>query len=183
MRNSYEPFTLSYRQGIVRILKYVLGRVSHYMFLFFAANIDVTNDITIACIYVSGYFYDGVIKWKHFPRYWSCVRGIHRSPANSPHKGQWRWALMFSLICAWTNSWADIGDADDLKHHRVHYDVTVMLRHDFWLAGSGVVPDGASGDFLTNTYSVIKSQVLFNWTYLVEISLWPTWSNMRWIRL
>ena len=29
---------------------------------------------------------------------------IHRSPMNSPHKGQWRRALMFSLICAWINS-------------------------------------------------------------------------------
>ena len=38
-------------------------------------------------------------KWKHFPHYWPFVRGIHRSPANSPHKGQWRGALMFSLIC------------------------------------------------------------------------------------
>ena len=28
------------------------------------------------------------------------VRGIHRSPVNFPHKGQWRRALMFSLICA-----------------------------------------------------------------------------------
>ena len=27
-------------------------------------------------------------------------RGIHRWPVNSPHKGQWRGALMFSLICA-----------------------------------------------------------------------------------
>ena len=27
-----------------------------------------------------------VIKWKHFPRYWQFVRGIHRSPVNSPHK-------------------------------------------------------------------------------------------------
>ena len=33
--------------------------------------------------------HDGVIKWKHFPRYWPFVRGIHRSPVNSPHKGQW----------------------------------------------------------------------------------------------
>ena len=32
--------------------------------------------------------HDDVIKWKHFPRYWSFVRGIHRSPVNSPHKGQ-----------------------------------------------------------------------------------------------
>ena len=41
-----------------------------------------------------------VIKWKHFPHNWSFVRGIHRSPVNSPHKGQWRRALMFSLVCA-----------------------------------------------------------------------------------
>ena len=40
--------------------------------------------------------HDDVIKWKHIPRYWPFVRGIHRSPVNSPHKGQWRKALMFS---------------------------------------------------------------------------------------
>ena len=39
--------------------------------------------------------HDDVIKWKHFPRYWSFVRGIHRSPVNSPHKGQWRGAFFF----------------------------------------------------------------------------------------
>ena len=44
--------------------------------------------------------HDDVIKWKHFPRYWSFVRGIHRPLVNSLHKGQWRGALMFSLICA-----------------------------------------------------------------------------------
>ena len=41
--------------------------------------------------------HDDVIKWTHFPRYWSFVRGIHQSPVNSPHKGQWRGALMFYL--------------------------------------------------------------------------------------
>ena len=30
--------------------------------------------------------HDDVIKWKHFPRYWPFVRGIHRSPVNSPHR-------------------------------------------------------------------------------------------------
>ena len=34
--------------------------------------------------------HDDVIKWKHFPRHWPFVRGIHRWPMNSPHKGQWR---------------------------------------------------------------------------------------------
>ena len=67
-----------------------------------------------------------VIKWKHFPHYWPFVRGIHRSPVNSPHKGQWRGALMFSLICAWINGWVNYREAGDLRCHRAHYDVTVM---------------------------------------------------------
>ena len=28
-----------------------------------------------------------LIKWKHFPRYWPFVWGIHRPPVNSPHTG------------------------------------------------------------------------------------------------
>ena len=51
--------------------------------------------------------HDDVIKWKHFPRYWSFLRGIRRWPVNSPHKGQWRRALMF-FIWAWTNGWVTI---------------------------------------------------------------------------
>ena len=39
--------------------------------------------------------HDDVIKWKHFPCYWPFVQGIHRSPVNSLHKGQWRGALIF----------------------------------------------------------------------------------------
>ena len=59
--------------------------------------------------------HDDIIKWKHIPRYWPFMRGIHRSPVNSPHKGQWRRALMFSLICAWTNGWPNNRDAGDLR--------------------------------------------------------------------
>ena len=79
--------------------------------------------------------HDDVIKWKHFPRYWPFVRGIHRSPVNSPHKGQCRAALMFSLICAWINGWVNDGEAGDLRRHRTHYDVTVMCLHLYssWL--------------------------------------------------
>ena len=71
-------------------------------------------------------FHDDVIKWKHFPRYWPFVRGIHRPPVNSPHKGQWRGALMFTLICARINGWVNNGKAGDLRRNRAHYDVIVM---------------------------------------------------------
>ena len=33
---------------------------------------------------------------------------------------------MFSLICAWTNSWENNEDAGDLRLQRAPYDVTVM---------------------------------------------------------
>ena len=67
--------------------------------------------------------HDDVIKWKHLPRYWPFVRGIHRSP----HKGQWRGAFMFSLICAWINLWVNNREADDLRRYRARYDVSVMM--------------------------------------------------------
>ena len=79
--------------------------------------------------------HDDVIKWKHFPRYWPFVRGIHRSPVNSPQKGQWRGALMFSLICTRINGWVNNREAGDLRRHRAHYDVTVMYRE-----GDGQAP-------------------------------------------
>ena len=65
------------------------------------------------------------------PRYWPYAWGIHRSPVNSPHKGQWRGALMFSLICAWRNDWVNNREAGGLKRHRVHCDVIVMEGNKF----------------------------------------------------
>ena len=75
--------------------------------------------------------HDDVIKWKHFPRNWPFVRGIHRSPVNSPHKGQWRGALMFTLICARINGWVNTREAGDLRRYRPHYDVIVMTMEPF----------------------------------------------------
>ena len=55
--------------------------------------------------------------WCHqmetFPRYWLFVWGNHRSPVNSPYQGQERGALIFSLICAWTNVWVNNQEAGD----------------------------------------------------------------------
>ena len=48
-----------------------------------------------------------------------------RSPVNSPHKGQWRGALMFSLICVWING-VNNRQVGDLRRYRAHYNVTVM---------------------------------------------------------
>ena len=93
--------------------------------------------------FVVFYTNDNVIKWK---RNWSFVRGIHRSAVNSPHNGQWRGALMFSLICAWINGWVNNGEAGDLRRHRAHYDVTIMNINNFFSIRCRINMDLTVGD-------------------------------------
>ena len=66
--------------------------------------------------------------WRHqMETYWQFMRRINRSPVKSPHKGQWRGALMFSLICVWISGWVNNGEAGDLRRYRAIYDVNVMI--------------------------------------------------------
>ena len=68
-----------------------------------------------------------------FLRYWPFVWGIHRSTVNSPHKGQWRGALMFTLICARIKGLVNNREAGDLRHNRARCDVIVMYMS--WAMG------------------------------------------------
>ena len=69
--------------------------------------------------------------WRHrmetFSASLAFARGIHRSPVNSPRKGQWRGVLMFSLICAWIDVWVNNREVGDVRRHWAHYDVIVMI--------------------------------------------------------
>ena len=80
--------------------------------------------------------------------------GIHRWLVNSPHKGQWRGALVFPLICGW----ADNCEADDLRRHCVHYAVSVMR----WLCRQ------------CNDSSEIATQnfIILRWKYNLSIVWW-----------
>ena len=68
--------------------------------------------------------------WRHQMETFSALLAISAGnspvPVNSPHKGQWRGAFMFSLICAWINRWVKNREAGDLRRRRTHYDVIVM---------------------------------------------------------
>ena len=110
-------------------------------------------------------YHDDVIKWTHFPRYWPFVRGIHRSPVNSPQKGRRRGALKFSLICAWTNGWVNSRDAGDLRRHRAHYDVTVM-RYIYTIPSQGM----SSGDH----------SVIVRFLHLIRRLCTCRWNKLRW---
>ena len=67
--------------------------------------------------------------WRHQMETFSALLAICAGNSPAPgeqHEGQWRGALMFSLICAWINGWVNNGEAGDLRCHRAHYDVIVM---------------------------------------------------------
>ena len=101
--------------------------------IYVVAGFDISANSLLACPLTglwndrSDDYHDDVIKWKHFSRNWPSVRGIHRPPANSLQKGQWRGVLIFSLICAWINVWANNREAGDLRYLRSHHDVTVTI--------------------------------------------------------
>ena len=111
-------------------------------------------------------WHDDVTKWKHFPRYWPFVRGIHRPPVNSPHKCQWRGALMFSLICAGLNDWVNTRKAGDLRRHIAHYDVIVMaswlLRHRSYMHEMNRKRRGGNSLFLCFFDGNVKYQVVWS---------------------
>ena len=71
--------------------------------------------------------------WRHQMEAFSASLAI--CAGNSPHKGQWRGALMFSLICIRINGWVNNREAGDLIRHRGHYVVLVMTRNDFHCPG------------------------------------------------
>ena len=77
------------------------------------------HDINTSACYAL--VHDDVIKWKHSPRYCPFMRGIHRSTASDAE------LWWFFFICAQINGWVINRKADDLKCHRTHYDVIVML--------------------------------------------------------
>ena len=102
--------------------------------------------------------------------------GIHRSPGNFPHKGQWRGALMFSLICVWENDWVNNREAGDLRRYRAHNDAIVMNKIIVNSVHTSIWYDDLYWMFRPNKQTVInndgkvksRSSIPFSWHIYVH---------------
>ena len=75
--------------------------------------------------------YMGNAWWRHQMETFSTLLALYAG--NSPHKGQWRGALVISLICSRINVWINNRESGDLRSHRAHYDITVMaFQYVIW---------------------------------------------------
>ena len=88
--------------------------------------------------------------------------GIHRSPVNLPHKGQWHGALMLSFICAWPNGW----DTGVIRRHRAHCDVIVMSN--------------ANQIFMRKIWRPLLYPLIY-WGWLWSLERWAAAWQMAWI--
>ena len=126
-------------------------------------------DLTYHKTYEVIIWHDDVIKWRHIPRCWPFTRGIHRSPVNSPHRGQWRGVLMFSLISTRVNGWVNNREAGDFRRHYAHYDVIVMDSQEV-LVDLAMVKNGW---LLQMTFSKVYYYENYFWltilTYVVAV--------------
>ena len=114
-----------------------------------------------------------------FPRYWPFVWRVHRSPVDSPFKGQWRGALVLSLICAWTNGWVNNRDAGDLRRRtwrslwRQKW-ITQFLYRNHELVTN--VRTFAQISMIEEFYGLCQSVIEFvNWTQIIN----NNWNTSR----
>ena len=169
-----------------------VGNKGIFVFIFLGQRSAYYTRLLSLCLSQISPLHDDVFKWKHFPRYWLFVRGIHRSPVISLHKGQWCGALMFSLIFVWINGRANNRNADYLRRYRAHYDVILMvLRNDgvypayvalycslTWPAGgnrddrsSYGVPSVTRSQLVTLSYGKPTNQLINMLLYTKHVSL------------
>ena len=120
--------------------------------------------------------------WRHqmetFSALLALCAGNSPVPVNSPHKGQWRGALMFTLICARINNWVNNREAGDLRRHRGHYDFNVMISYKHRSVMSAYMPYHPQADTdpqikVVKWVSRLKfHEFLVMWAILLFVWVW-----------
>ena len=90
------------------------------------------------------------------------------------------------FICTWINAWVNNREAGNLRRHRAHYDVTVMmtnrcriLRVHWWISFKSflVLPHGTQGIiFLTNwgrdrMVAILQTTFPLSWMRMYQLRL------------
>ena len=120
-------------------------------------------------------WHDDVIKRTHFPRHRPFVRGNPRYPVDFPHKGEWRGALMFSVICAWTNGWADNRNPGDLTRLCSHYNVIAIEANKKDFVKINPCQNKTNQDIVQTVCIILGMHFVFALALIWCIMLKPTW--------
>ena len=103
-------------------LNFVLNKAHNYVCgnIWYCSLVELTGKLVMILLW-----YDDVIQWKHFTRYWPWCgestghRWIPRTKASDAE-------LCCFLRFTWINGWVNNREAVDLRRHHAQFDVTVM---------------------------------------------------------
>ena len=156
-------------------------RIVSFLWICFVTRLGGNTNTSTWCIMTSRhgnvYRVTGFLSWwRHQMETFSALLAIcaGKSPVNFPHKGQWRGASMFSLICVWIYGWVNNREAGGLRRYRAHYDVTVMWREaSGYPSRKGPERRGFYG-FLRCTPQTVELSVIWDTVKLK----WHRWDGM-----
>ena len=141
-------FCVTHKSSFGQLMACCVTKLSYYRYLCWLM-IDTLYFLWIGIRQDHAYWWSGDSSshetwWRHQMETFSALLAIcagnspvpgefpSRGSVNSPHKRQWRGALIFSLICVWINGWVDNRETGDLRRYRAHYDVTVMNQQSWY---------------------------------------------------
>ena len=89
----------------------------------------------VICRYQTFKLYTSTVKSCETPPRYSVIHGAAKYTGKILRFVRWIFPLQsqFSLICTWTNGRANNRYTGDLRRHRTHCDVTVMISQKLWL--------------------------------------------------
>ena len=112
--------------------------------------------------------HDDFIKWTHFPRYWPFVWGVHRSPVNSPHKGQdvfFDLRLNKRLSKQWWGRWFETLSCPLWRHSNGYFIQYVYFWHPMavWPHFPHPVPSAAKWRLFCLDHNMLTG-IAIEWT-------------------
>ena len=115
------PMNLAIREGVQRSLQWCIIHVG-------PAPIDVMDLFVLRC--TSRRLHHTGSWWRYQMETFSALLAIcaGNSPVTGEFPAQRPVRRSFDvLVCDWLNGWVNNGEAGDLRRHRAHYNVTVMI--------------------------------------------------------
>ena len=123
--------------------------------------------------------------WRHqmeaFSTLLAICAGNSPIPVNSPHKGQWRGALMFTLICVWINGWVNNVDAFGWGYH-IYIYIYIYILQSYSISNT-LVTDGFPAQRDSNTsvplwrivVRINTNYIACKWSAIFVIKIWVSY--------
>ena len=128
--------------------------------------------------------HDDVIKWIYIFRIPGHLCG--NSPVTGEFPAQRPVNRSFDVFCAWISGWVNNGEADDLRCHHAHYDISVMEGCDLSLFVALIILLSLYLKYLIyhQTHLVYWNSLQVSWwsSKYIKFKFFQSWSTVKHVK-